>query len=49
MSAGDQKPVEEPEGGSEGGTDTGSGSEVTTEPTESTESTDTNEEGTTEA
>lgn len=49
LSAGDQKPVEEPEGGSEGGTDTGSGSEVTTEPTESTESTDTNEDGVTEA
>ena len=46
LSAGDQKPVEEPEGGSEGGTDTGS--EVTG-PTEPTETTDTNEEGSTEA
>lgn len=54
LSAGDQEPVEEPEAGSEGGTDTGSGSEVTepTEPVESTEpteSTDTNEDGVTEA
>ena len=61
LSAEDKVPVEEPETGSEGevegGTDTGSGSEVTeptepsdtTESTESTESTDTNEEGSTEA
>ena len=47
LSAGDQVPVEEPETGSEDGTDTGTegGSEIT----EPTETTDTNEEGVTEA